>query len=327
MKYFTMLLSIFLVQTVEAQMCAATSKEMAQHSKQANWRQYTLSGPQGVPPIHGFIDEQNNFYFNDLTRSGAIEASIQIEASNSYFFKYCRAGKASYLRSMRRSNEKNSYKVKMQYLPSFSSFANNPLATQNYKEDEYRIRLKFDSSSSFDTQENYPDRLKNELVVLLNKQAREQKTMGVIELDLTNWDDVACDLIQGRMSIWLNREGLSDMPLIEMKKEIDPADLSITYKALQQQVSPSFEKEKAIFVASRTIAKLENDRQIGNWAEKKGFDILKKFMNPEMSRLLEMDSDAVSCLASQMQSYNYKSNHNIINVQFKLPTLDQLEGR
>lgn len=325
MKYLGILSCVFIIQTAGAQTCAPASKEMAQYFRQASWRQHAVEDGSGVPAVHGYIDEKNNFYFSDLTRSGSIRASMHIDPSNRSFFKYCRSDKKSFLRSMRRNSEGNSYKMTMRYLPILTGFANDPFVSQNYTESEYKILLNFDQTSSIDTQESYPDRVKNELLAILNTQARAQKEFGVIELDLTNWDDVVCDVLQGRVSIGLKRVGLSNAALVEQKKEIEPSELNTIYRAVSQQVSPGFEKEKAIFVASRTIAKLENDRQIGNWTDKKGFDVLKKLMNPEMSRVLVLDTNALICVTNQMQSYDRDLNQNVINVQFKLPSLDQVE--
>lgn len=328
MNYLALMIGLIAMQQASAQTCEPASKEMAQYFLQSSWRAHSVEGPAGVAGIPGYIDQANNFYLSDLSRGGFAAASVTVDPANKgyhEFFKYCRAGKTSYLRSMRRSAEGNKYRVSMRYLPELSGFNNNPLAASNYKENSVSLRLKFEANSAIDTLESYPDRTKRDVFNVLNKQMTDQK-MGVVELDLTGWDDVVCDMLQGRFNIWINRSGISNAPIVTQNKEVDSLDVQTTYRALREQIGVSLGKEKAIFMASRAMAKLESDRRIGPWVEKNGFEVLKKFMTNEMTRIADLDGAGLACVADQMQSYGRGTVSHFINVQFKAPSLDEVEA-
>lgn len=138
-------------------------------------------------------------------------------------------------------------------------------------------------------------------------------------------DDLVCDLVQGHAKISVERSALSNAPLIQQKKVLDTGDLQATYLALKDQLQPSFNKEKALFTAGRVSAKLEQDRKIAILGDKKSFELLQKLMTPDMSKLSDLDSATLTCVADQMQEYTRSLMHQEMEVRLKFPSLDAID--
>lgn len=331
MKYVNLFaLSLALVQMgpAAAQTCAPASPEMAQYQSQRQWRAHSIPGEDGIAPVNGFVDAEGHFYVADLSRGGYVNATLAVDSKNrgyKSFFKYCAAEKSDYLRSMRRSNENNRYRLSLRYLPSLTGFANDPLKSQNFKDVENSLRVQFAAGSSIDSHDWSPQKVKKEFIDEVNRQVAEQ-ALGLVELDLTGWDDVVCDIVQGKVQLAVNRSALSDGPAVELKKEVEPQEISFAYRKIREATPTSAGKEETIFAAARALGKLEADRQVGTWVEKKGFTVLQKMMNPQMSRLSDMDAGALNCVADQLQTYNRPHIQHFIGVKFKLPALEEIEA-
>src|SRR5262249_19827596 len=157
----------------------------------------------GTQPVNGYTDGQGRFYFDDMSRGGSFATKVTIDPNNqSYqdFFSYCRAPdkKGGFLRSMRRSGENNSYKLSVRYLPAFNGLTNDPIADQKLHDTHVELSLKFDASSILKTQEWFGSTAILDVTKYLKSQLANQTQFGVLNFDLTGWDDVVCDLIQGR---------------------------------------------------------------------------------------------------------------------------------
>jgi hypothetical protein len=316
-----------------AQTCAPSSKEMAQFQAQKNWQRVSVQDPDGVPPIAGFRDEQNHFHVEDLSRRGEFAAQLTVNPQNkSYdgFFKYCAqsSSRGIRLQAMRTRGENNRYTVSMRYLPKFAAFAGQPLADSGYRETTTDVSVKFSDSSVLMRQEWKPDDVKASLNESLRKQIASgaQKEPGVITLDLTGYDDVVCDLIQGNAKLTVESHGLSWAPLMQQKKIVDVQDLQTIQQALKSQLLPGLAKEKALFYAGRLTAKLEQDRKIAPYGDKKSYDILRAVMSPDLSKAAEMDWQTLSCVSDQMQSYEASTQQHTMELTFKFPSLEELEA-
>lgn len=331
MKYLILLSMIVTGKMAFAQTCAPASKEMAQYQAQRNWHRVSVQDPISVKPVSGFVDEQNHFHVEDLSRSGDFSAQLKIDPQNkSYddFFKYCRtsASRGIRLQAMRTKGENNHYTVTLRLLPQFNAFAGLPLLDSGYRETNSDVLLKFASASVLMTEEWKPDQVKADLYRSLRKQIQEQKDYGVINLDLSGYDDVVCDLIQGNASLVVERSGISWAPLMQMKNVVASQDLQTIHQALKTQMVQAMPKEKALFFAGRVTAKLEQDRKISSYSDKKSFDIVKGMMNGDMSKVADLDWQSLSCLTDQMQSYEPTTIQHTMELNFKFPSLDDLEA-
>lgn len=321
-------LSFLSLGSAAAQTCAPASKEMAQYQAQRNWRAHSIPGEGDVAPVLGYVDPDGNFYFGDLSRGGALASILSVDPKNrgfKSFFKYCAAGKLDYLRSMRRNREGNRYRLSLRYLPELTGFANDPFKAQKMKDVENTLRVQFGADSSIDTYEWSAQSIKKDLVAELNRQIAEQP-LGQVDLDLTGWDDVVCDLVQGKVQLSISRSALSEGPNVELKKEVEPQEISLAYRKMREAAASANGKEQTIFAAARALGKLEADRQVGTWAESRGFTVMQKMMNAEMSRLKDLDESALICVADQLQTYKRPHLQHFIGVKFKLPSLEEIEA-
>ena len=327
MKNLILILSFLSTNMVLAQqVCAPTSAEMANYFQQESFSSHTVSDGSELAPINGYIDKNNRFFFNDLSRSGDFKAKVTVDPKNkSYaeFFNYCAKGKGRYLRLQRLSGENNRYTVSLRYLPTLKGFSNSPLVDQKYVENNVNVSIKYDDNATI-SKNDFSEQAKAELQNLIKRQVLSQPEYGLINLDLTGWDDVVCDLVQGHIKISVNRDAISNGPLAQQVQKVDPADLQTIYSQLQQQGVKSSTKEKFIFLAGRTINQLENDRRIGKYGEAKQFDILQKVMTADMSRLADLDGSAIECLSAQMQEYKRPLLQHVMGIKIRFPSLEEI---
>jgi hypothetical protein len=295
---------------------------MAQYFSQSQWRPHTLTG-EGVQPVQGLIDGEGNFRFGNLSRGGAVQAKLSIEPSNRDFFRYCREGSAGMLGAMRRSKEGHAYKLSARFLPSFRGFANSPFETLNWRPLKNAIAVNFFAGAVAD---GYTDKPRTNFVKELNRQIAAQKEFGAIELDLSGWDDMVCDLVQGRISLTYAGQGISDAPAIAQRKQVEPNDVRAAYLALKDQMPAANAKEANLFLAGRVLARLEQERRIGAWGDQKSFEVFRKLASADLSRLNELDESGIQCAADQLQTYAREIENNHFNVKLSAGSLDDLEA-
>lgn len=318
MKLFSIVLAILSVRA-GAQTCAPATKEMAQYFSQSQWRQHSVTG-EGVAPVNGFIDSEGNFRFGNISRGGSVQAKLSIEPSNREFFRYCREGSSGLLASMRRSKEGNAYKITARFLPSLNEFKNRPLETLNWRMLKNAITVSFGEGAVAD---GFRDKPRADFVKEMNRQISEQKELGVIELDLSGWDDLVCDIAKGRITLSYLGQGVSDSPVIVQRKQVEPSDVRSAYLALKEQLSSG--KEANLFNAGRTLLRLEQERRIAAWGDQKSFEVFKKLANADLSRLNDLDESGIQCAADQLQSYAREIENNLFNVKLQTGSLDGLD--
>lgn len=309
-------------------LCAPASPEMAAYFTEKSWKVHSVRDNSDIPAIRGFVDDQNRFYMDDLTRRGSFKAEVAVDPTNqSYreFFKYCAAGRNNLVRAMRKGRENNRYVVSVRYLPALKGFANDPLVDQKYKENNVEVRVVFADSSSL-SQEVFSDRVKAEVVALIKRQVLEQSNWGTIKLDLTGWDDVVCDMLQGKVSVTVGRDAISNGPLVQQVRQIEPSEVQLAYQSLRDQIPSSMGKEKAIFISGRIFAKLEKGHRISNLGDNKSFELIKNLMTPDMSHIAEINSTALECLIDRMQGYQRPAVQHYINIQFNFPRIEEVES-
>lgn len=328
MKQLIYIFTIMLSQVGQAQsLCAPTSPEMADYFKQKQLRSFTVSDDSGAPSIPGYLDSNNRVLIGAMSRGGTFKTQVKVDPKNSDykdFFNYCAKGKGKYLRVMRLDGHNNRYTMSLRYLPSFKNFSNNPLVDQNYVENNVNVAIKFEDNSTISSYEMFPEKTKRALLSLIKEQVANQPEYGKIELDLSGWDDVVCDLIQGHISITIYRDGISKSPLIEQVKQVEPQDIQTAYEALRDQLPASSKKEKSIFVAGRALAQLEATQRMGHYKDNQLFDLFVSLMKPDLTAVAELDRAELNCVADRMQSYKRSSLQHIMGIKLGFPSLGEL---
>lgn len=319
---FASVLFFLLSMKAGAQTCAPATKDMAQYFSQAQWRASSVSG-EGLAAVQGFTDADGNFRFGNLSRGGNVRVNLSVEAKNREFFRNCREGATSYLSSMRRAKENNVYKISARYLPSFAAFPNNPFELQKWRQLKSSLAFVFGAGA---VEDGFIDKPRAAFVKAMNAQMTAQKEVGAIELDLSGWDDVVCDLVQGRISMAYEGQGVSESPVIMQRKVIDPNDLRLAYTALKTQIL-SGTREMNIFLAGRVLARLEQERRIGTWGDRQSFEVLKKLAAPDFSRLSELDEAGLQCASDQLQNYAREIENNLFSFKLAVPSLDEIESQ
>lgn len=298
---------------------------MDQYMAQKNWQSVTIGdGLNGVLPLTGYVDSKNNFYFEDLSRKSEVKGQITIDPKNVEQFHALCKSESSKLYSARWHRTGNTYQAQVRYAPPLPQSSNNPFLDQGYVDDELEIKAEFEPDSLVRKFDYHYRSTINSVVKKLNDQLKTSNSFGEIELDLTNLDDVVCDLATKKLKLSLVRKGRSRHPLIQQQIRTRPEDLKSVYSNLKQELSTATSPDHTVFLAGRTIRRLENQRVIANWGQKKGFEVLSKLMNLEMTQLNNMDSQSLACLADQMQEYKKSMQTHLMNLKFTFTDLEEL---
>ena len=320
MKYLSLVLVILSVRA-GAQTCAPSSKEMAQYFSQSQWKPHTVQA-EGVKPVQGLIDGEGNFRFGNISRGGPLPVKLSVEPGNREFVRYCREGNMDFLGVMRRKGV-NVYKISGRYLPAFAGFAKSPFEVVNWKSLRNQLQFSFTSDAVVD---GFRDKPRSNFVKALNQQMMAQKEVGLVEFELTGFDDLVCDFVQGRITLSYVGQGVSDSAVIAQRKLVAPNDVRTAYQALKERIQPTPSKDINLFLAGRLISRLEHERRIASWDDQKSFEVLKKLSTPDLSALQELDEAGVQCAADQLQSYAREIENNVFNLNLVSSSLDELEA-
>lgn len=329
MKQLFIVISLLFARTSMAQTCVASSDKMKQYYAQKTWKPVSVQNTPGVPPIKGYVDEQNRFYFDDLTRNGFYEVKLSVDPLNkgyANFFSYCGNAKekGKYLRLMRKRGEGNKYSMSVRFLPTLDGFSNKPLAGQNFKALEPKLKFSVSPESILETEDYNPLKVAREFASELSKQLQSQSEFGLVELDLTGYDDLVCDLIQGNANLGVEQSATSTGPLVQQKVEFNSADIFSVYNSLSESLTPEMSKEERLFVAGRTLAQLQYEGKTATYSNNKAFEILGKVVDVKTALLTKMDDQSLSCVADQMQTYKAGFTQHFFSVEFKFPTLGKM---
>lgn len=329
MKKLLIALTCIAAQNSLAQMCKSESAEMAQFFSQQHWSPSVIQG-EGVPAVQGFVDPQNKFHLQEMSRKGNFQAKLSIPKNNKsfkQFFKYCRRFEdwGEYLSSMREDNEANTYLVQLRYLPD-SAVLKESLARQTVSVSDFKIKPKFDSKSLIENANGEPGEMKKKFYANLQKQLKSQNVFGVINLDLTGWDDAVCDLIQGKIQLGISQSMQLKSALVTQRKVVESQDVSLIYSTLKQKIPRSLAKEPSLFRAGLWFAKLVEQRQIAPLDENMGFRMLGKMMDSALTKVADLQHEALQCVADQMQAYSQPLEPQYFDLSFSFRSLDEIEA-
>ncbi|MBX3022678.1 MAG: hypothetical protein KF799_13480 [Bdellovibrionales bacterium] len=320
MKYLLSLL--ILVPTLStAQVCKNASKEMLRFESQKTWKDYVVQDPSIQGGIQGHLDENGGFHFQQLSRKGAFSAKLEISKDNKgfrQFFRYCAKDsiRARDLRSMRRDGENNHYVVSVRYLPDLSRFTNKPLAEQRFKMSYANLQLNLNPDAASIVAEYRPDAYVEELREKISAQLKEQNEFGVITLDLSGHDDFVCDLVQGKAQLSVQSQALSLAPLTTQTVLVNPKDVITVYQALTTQTFDTAIREANIFKSGRLISRLEAQRRIDSYDDKKSYDIFRSLMDASLTQPALLSDSDLQCVSDSFQTYDRALIPHNFNIRF-----------
>ena len=320
MKLLTQLI-ILLPAMASANICLSDTPAMEKYKKQKNWQAQTVteSGVKGA--VDGFVDENDSFYFTDLSRNNEQPTKLKVSPNNpdyDRFYKFCknyeeRGQSLSHYRELRRGN---SYSAIVQYLPDFDEFNNDPYADLQLKTDSFDVIIKYDNDSLV-SKAYRPNKAKRDIYEAILSQMTEQKVVGHYNLDLTNLDDFACDLAQGKARINIIRRMFSKAALVTVKENIPRIDVDRLYREWKEQLNEVQDKESKLFIAGSIFEKLQQEQMIQSTKSSIGIKLLGKVMNSSMDKVENLSDSQLSCVSDRMQDYVENPEMHLVNTHFE----------
>ncbi len=296
MKTLTLALLLIPLFSLAQEKCEPVSPEMNVYLSQKKWVKTQVQSKIGS--VAGYITEDRKFYFSDLSRHGQFQGTLFVDTNNLDLEKFnttCQkdSTRAKYLQLLRKQNRKNRYTLEVKYLPEISGFSNDPIKSQSFKITNFEFELKWDNEALSVKEDYLSDELQLQVRNRIAAQLRHQPEIGVVKIDLTNLDDVACDFALGNVKLSIRATLFSTDPLIEQEQRVSQQDISLIMENINSDVASHLKEKSKFIMAGKTIERLERDRRIQLLSE----DQLTKIVEAAF------EGKDSSCVSDQMQKY------------------------
>jgi hypothetical protein len=304
-----------------ANVCEPSSAEMATFQSQIGWKAVNVG--EGPSRVSGFVDEKGNFRMGSLARSGSFPVKLTIPSSNpgyKTFMKACRKGDAADLLDLREGKVKNTYRLEVRYLADMSQLPNDPWKEQSYRVHTIDPRLKISADSLTAENEVNVEVYRLRVGEKIAEQFRNQKTHGVFSIDLSGQDDLVCDLIQGKASLFALLASGYIGPMVEKRQVVADEVFPILYKSLKAGV-PETDRDARLFFMGRTVGQLEANKVLNAQQAWQSLAWAKRMHTPDLSALLDLSAGQLQCLADQAQLYQFTLQSDSMRVDFAFPEL------
>lgn len=331
------ILLIFLIGIVpvlsSANFCKSNNGLLKKWRNQKNWVEGVINPSQENPALSfgTFGDNEGKVYLKNFevnsTYKSALDMNIQSKYSREKYLEMCRDTykKGVYLTVARRSaNNSNTFRLKVDYLPSVEGMLNNPYDDQSLKTEKdglgVRIILKTKSmvkrnAKFLESVSETVDSMEREINDSLISQVK-QGIRGSLVINLDRKDDLVCDLMKGEAQLEFFHFSKMKSPLVDIVKIVDDRDVKKLYREIKAEVSGFYNAAKNFYYAGQVFEKLNQNNQIGIENKEQSFDIVSQFFQPNMVSIKNINESQLTCLAeneSEFENYSYE-NSIILNV-------------
>ncbi len=317
-----LLIQLFiLLPSVSYAMICQNSKPMAQkYQTQQQWDQEDVKDTVTGETVSGYVDQKNNFYVDQILKKSKVSAQLEVDKSNdSYkkFFELCpkRMSKRKFLANAREGERGNRYTLSVRFLPELLGYANDPYQQLSWQDAD--LEVTYGSDSIVDGVYNV-DEVKPELYRNLYRQLQSQKKVGVVEFDMTNMDDLACDLIRGDAQVRVIQRWNGVAPLVVKDEKVSEDMVLYYYQALANHLPTSQSKDERLFDSGRVFQRLSLEKTNFHADSETAVELLRSFMGPDFGSLKNFGMFDLKCLADNMQNYHQEPINHLFNIHLIL---------
>lgn len=299
-----------------AQECPTTNPLMKTYNEQQSWSYYIEKAGDSDAEVAGYVDSGDRFHIDTL-KPGNPFATMSIDAKNenyNSFFSLCKdfPTMAKHLDVDRIGKRNNRYNARIRYLPILTAFNNRPY--EDLKTGSYTLEVTYASNSLI---ENAGDskNVKKEIYQKINSQLDLKGEVGYYDLDLTNLDDFACDLIHGTAKISIFRRMHSAAPLVTVTETIGAQDAATLYMNWKDIGVPSLADR--MFMAGAHFEQLKQSNELADLTTDIGLKFLRKVMNEAGTAFKKLNATELKCVVEDMQVYDREQRKHLVNVKFR----------
>jgi hypothetical protein len=320
MKQWICLLTLALPLWGEASLCQNMSDEAKAYQQQMSWREVDLTEKNSPISVKGFVDQQDVIHLDELNFNGSMMASMTVSQEgrySDYFYHHCRQPDADpgALTTLRNTGKGPQIEVNLSYLPQLDQAHAINLAPLNTTHFEVHIDYQEDAMVNSDYA---PQNAKRMIRQRIANQLDDRKPKGSYQLDLTQMDDFACDLLHGKASLRLYRK-MAPVHTFKRKVEVvSPESFFSVVDAWKQVKAQANSLTETLFFAGASFQKLKDQGAIESIGPVQALQILDQWVEPLTGNLRPLPASEAQCLLDSMQDYRSEitDHHLMIQLQF-----------
>ncbi len=310
-----------------ANFCPIATPLIKQFQSQKTWKPQTVKEPGVSLPMKGFVDEDNNFFPDEQFARTEQDVTLELDpmnGDNSEFKNFCKDYEqmGDVLTAFRVSQAGNRYHLRMRYLPNTTQFNNDPFL--NLKTHEYKVSLEVAGDSLIGRLPRKKE-LIEKAVRDVEDQLKLDAPVGIFEIALENWDDLACDLVQGKAKLGIVRDLYSDSTFVQMEEVAHPRDIRTLYQEWKSQLEKIHQQDQLMFTAGVVLETLRQTGTIGDFQNETAIKMIKKVRKPNKTGIEWLATQELECLADSLQNYQADFTQYTYNVTFKLNKQESLK--
>lgn len=325
--YKLIYLSILIPQITLASICLKNDPLVNQYNSQKNWKKETITQAGVSHAVNGYTDLMDNF-FPEADSAKIFQKTLVSAAPGnqdaSAFYRFCKdyKKKGSLLTTFRKSQSMNQYNIKLRYLPSSEDYNNDPY--EKLKTERFKVMLDF-SNDSLISQLPRKKLLQEEIQNHIESQMDIKSPVGEINLTLTNWDDFACDLIQGTAKLSILRDMNANGLFINREDVVRPKDVKYLYNEWDSHLRDLNDREEILFTAGAVFGGIKSLDQFESFSNSIAFKMLNKILKKGQSGIDSLAPIEVSCLSDSLQDYRPEFTQYQYNVVLDVDKDQSLE--
>ena len=301
-----------------ANFCPHAEPQVKKYQDQRQWEELQLSQDGIQLQVEGYIDGMNNFYpegVSTRTEQKVILFADQENPEFKNFYQNCKKYDSNgiILTAFRRDSSTNKYRMKMRYLPELKEFNNTPFG--EVKTHRFEVFVDFDSDSLIGRLPLAP-MLKEEIRQEIANQLSDETPIGEYDITLTNWDDFACDLIQGKAKVNIVRDSYSEDTFVKMHEIVRKKDVFRVYDQWKDKLSKSQSRDDLMFAAGVVLESLRQENKIDQFDNRSAVKMVTKLVDKNEKELRDIGNQQLACLSDSLQDYRSEYTQYSYNVIF-----------
>jgi hypothetical protein len=323
--------------------CSQGSPLAKQFREQNNWTQAALSPSTDNQNISftSYKDSKGGVYLSPFNVKGDFRSpmslNIKTNYSNKEFVNICKNSGSDGWRltySREHDNSQNEFRIPLAYLPSPAGLGSNPYAAQNFTTDGIGVHLSVGPDSLLEKHgvhfpsnlQSVKDDLENTLRDRLAAQIKNGVT-GTVVLQLDGMDDLACDVLSGRVQLSFYHYAMMMDAKVEVKSQVQAGDIQGIYSDLQVATAKNKSKEENSFAAGSAWRKRQIAGETEILEEARAFKIVAQLFEPSMASLKKLAGEELQCLADNESEFAKKKTLNGVELRVKTSTIFDVEGK
>lgn len=318
----------------EANVCKSGDPLLQAWRNQKNWipAQVSTSHGSGNLTYDVVVTDKEDVLLRPFEKNSDYKTEMSLEVNSHYtkerFVRICKNNlrKGRKLSRARVKGSTNQFRLPVQLFPESGDVAGFDLLKQNLELSSLGVRLVFREDSMVQANLPFLGKLSDTAQVLTEiissdlaqRKASFVKT-GELEVRLDGMDDLACDVMRGRVEIELYAFGNMKEPQVSQITKVEPQSVKVFYEGLKSYLAET-KLQSPLEIAFAAGRIFENGKVSGLVDLPEGtsvFAMTGDLMGPNFNSIRALSGRQLDCLAENYSTYQQETMESsvILNIQ------------